>query len=58
MAPNYLMAFARATISDLVTKGGFPPYLLPLVTFEGLQAARAAQQQAAADQTPPTPSVN
>jgi len=59
MAPNYLMAYARATISDLVTKGGFPPFLLPLVTFEGLQAARAAQQQAtAADQTPPTPAVN
>jgi len=45
MAPNYLMAFARATISELVTKGGFPPFLLPLVTFEGLHAR--AQQQAA-----------
>jgi preprotein translocase subunit SecB len=27
MAPNYLMAYARATISDLVIKGGFPPFL-------------------------------
>jgi preprotein translocase subunit SecB len=43
-APNYLLAFARATVADLVTKGGFPPFLLPLVTFEGLHA-RAAQQQ-------------
>ena len=43
MAPNYLMAYARATISDLVIKGGFPPFLLPLVTFEALHA-RAAQQ--------------
>jgi preprotein translocase subunit SecB len=46
MAPNYLMAYARATVSELVSKGGFPPFLLPLVTFEALHA-RAAQQQAA-----------
>jgi preprotein translocase subunit SecB len=43
MAPNYLLAFARATVSEMVVKGGFPPFLLPLVTFEGLHA-RAAQQ--------------
>jgi len=46
MAPNYLMAFARATVSELITKGGFPPFLLPLVTSEALHAR--AQQQAAA----------
>lgn len=46
MAPNYLLAFARATVSELVSKGGFPPFLLPLVTFEALHAH--AQQQAAA----------
>jgi preprotein translocase subunit SecB len=50
-APNYLLSFARATVADLVTKGGFPPFLLPLVTFEGLHA-RAAQQQ------PSSPAVN
>ena len=44
-APNYLLSFARATVSDLVTKGGFPPFLLPLVTFEGLHSRAAAQQQ-------------
>ena len=44
-APNYLLSFARATVSDLVTKGGFPPFLLPLVTFEGLHARASAQQQ-------------
>ena len=47
VAPNYLLSFARTVISDLVTKGGFPPFLLPLVTFESLHA-RAQQQQAAA----------
>jgi preprotein translocase subunit SecB len=57
MAPNYLMAYARATISDLVIKGGFPPFLLPLVTFEALHA-RAAQQQGMQPKTQPNPSVN
>jgi preprotein translocase subunit SecB len=52
VAPNYLLSFARATIAELITKGGFPPFLLPLVTFEGLHARAAAQQQAA------SPSVN
>jgi preprotein translocase subunit SecB len=53
VAPNYLLSFARATIAELVTKGGFPPFLLPLVTFEGLHARAAVQQQQAAN-----PSVN
>jgi preprotein translocase subunit SecB len=32
LAPNYLMAYARATVTDLITRGGRPPVLLPLVT--------------------------
>ena len=55
MAPNYLLSYARSTVSELVTKGGFPPFLLPLVTFEALHA-RAAQQAAA--QQPSATSVN
>ncbi|HET9446544.1 MAG TPA: protein-export chaperone SecB, partial [Steroidobacteraceae bacterium] len=45
--PNYLLPYAREVISDLLTKGGFPPFLLPPVNFEGLfnQAAQRAQQQ-------------
>ena len=46
MAPNYLLAYARATVSELVVKGGFPPFMLPLVTFEGLHVQAAAQQAA------------
>jgi preprotein translocase subunit SecB len=49
VAPNYLLSFARATVSELVVKGGFPPFLLPLVTFEALHA-QARQQAAAAGQ--------
>jgi preprotein translocase subunit SecB len=56
MAPNYLLSFARATVSELVNKGGFPPFLLPLVTFEALHAH--AQQQAAAVQAAGGNSVN
>ena len=56
MAPNYLLAFARATVSELVNKGGFPPVLLPLVTFEALHAH--AQQQAAAAQAAAGGTVN
>lgn len=46
MAPNYLLTYARSTISELVVKGGFPPFLLPLVTFEALHARQRAQQSA------------
>lgn len=49
--PNYLLPYARQTISDLLSKGGFPPFLLPPVNFEVLfnqAAAQAAQKQQAA----------
>jgi preprotein translocase subunit SecB len=54
--PNYLLPYARQTVSDLLTKGGFPPFLLPPVNFEALfnQAAARAQQQP----TAPNPAVN
>jgi preprotein translocase subunit SecB len=54
--PNYLLPYARQVISDLLTKGGFPPFLLPPVNFEALfnQAAARAQQQPQA----PAASVN
>jgi preprotein translocase subunit SecB len=54
--PNYLLPYARQTVSDLLIKGGFPPFLLPPVNFDALfaQAAARAQQQAPAN----SPSVN
>lgn len=54
--PNYLLPYARQVISDLLTKGGFPPFLLPPVNFDALfnQAAARAQQE----QQPPAASVN
>lgn len=54
--PNYLLPYARQVISDLLMKGGFPPFLLPPVNFESLfnQAAQQAQQQP----QPSAPAVN
>lgn len=44
--PNILFPYAREAISDLVTKGGFPPLLLAPVNFDALYAQHLAQQQA------------
>jgi preprotein translocase subunit SecB len=46
--PTILYPYAREAISDLVTRGGFPPVLLAPVSFEALYAQRLQQQQAAA----------
>lgn len=54
--PNYLLPYARQTISDLLTKGGFPPFLVPPVNFDALFDQAAAQQNAEA--SAPQPSVN
>lgn len=48
--PTILYPYARETISDLVTRGGFPPVLLSPVSFEALYAQRLQQQAGAAPQ--------
>ena len=48
--PNILYPYVRETISDLVTRGGFPPVLLAPVSFEAIYAQR---QQAAAGAVQP-----
>jgi preprotein translocase subunit SecB len=42
--PNYLLPYARQTISDLLTKGGFPPFLVPPVNFDSLFDQAQAEQ--------------
>ncbi|MGB8337259.1 MAG: protein-export chaperone SecB [Burkholderiales bacterium] len=44
--PNIIFPYARETISDLVTRAGFPPVLLNPVNFEALYQAQAQQSQA------------
>jgi preprotein translocase subunit SecB len=47
--PNILFPYAREAVSDLVTRGGFPPLLLAPVNFDQLFAQHMQQQQAAKD---------
>ncbi len=49
--PNILFPYAREAISDLVTKGGFPPLLLAPVNFDALYAQHLAQQQQQTDKS-------
>ena len=51
--PSVLFPYARETISDVVTRGGFPPLLLTPISFEQLYVERMqaqAQAQAAGGQ--------
>jgi preprotein translocase subunit SecB len=43
--PSVLFPYAREAVSDLITKGGFPSFLLPLVNFDALfqQSAETPQ---------------
>jgi preprotein translocase subunit SecB len=55
--PNTLYPFAREAISELVSKGGFPPLLLQPLNFDAIYAQamqeRAARANTAAPQAPP-----
>ncbi|HKW37544.1 MAG TPA: protein-export chaperone SecB [Burkholderiales bacterium] len=44
VCPNVLFPYARETVSDLVTRAGFPPVLLAPVNFEAIYQQRAAAQ--------------
>jgi preprotein translocase subunit SecB len=49
-APNVLFPYLRESISDLITRGGFPPVLLAPISFEAIYMQRLQQQQAGAAQ--------
>jgi preprotein translocase subunit SecB len=51
--PTILFPYLRETISDLVTRGGFPPVLLSPVSFEALYMQRQQQQGAGRPQGGP-----
>lgn len=42
--PNILFPYARQTVSDLVTRAGFPPVLLNPINFEALYVQQKQQQ--------------
>ena len=47
--PNVLFPYAREAVSDLVTKGGYPPLILAPINFDALYAQHMAQQQQAGE---------
>jgi preprotein translocase subunit SecB len=47
ICPGVLFPYARAAVSQLVTQGGFPQFLLPPVNFEALYARSLTEQQPA-----------
>ena len=61
LCPGTLFPYARRTISDLVSEGGFPPLILQPVNFEHLYAQRMqqlAQRQGDGESgTPPSDTV-
>ena len=42
---NVLFPYARETVSDLITRAGFPPVLLAPVNFEAIYQQRAASEK-------------
>ena len=57
-APNLLFPYVRQTVSDVVTKGGFPPFLLPHVNFDSLFERSMQEQAARQAQAPATGPAN
>ena len=47
--PNILFPYVRQTVSDLVSAGGFPPFLLQPINFDSLYAETLRQRQAQAE---------
>ncbi len=50
---NILFPYAREVVSDLTSRGGFPPLLLSPVNFDAVYAQAVQQQQAAKDKPAP-----
>ena len=57
IAPTVLFPYARATIANLVSLGGFPQMLLPPVNFDALYA-RSLAEAAAQQQTEAPPALD
>lgn len=45
--PNILFPYARETVSNMVTRAGFPPVLLAPINFEGMYMQSQAQKEEA-----------
>lgn len=56
--PGYLLPYARQAISDLLLKGGFPPFLLPPVNFEALFDRAVAESRQQPETQDPAAALN
>lgn len=54
VCPNALFPYARETVTDVSTRGGFQPFFLPAINFEAMYMQHVAQAQA--KQQPADPS--
>lgn len=43
--PNILFPYVRSLVSELIQAGGFPPFFLQPINFEGLYAETLRQRQ-------------
>jgi len=50
--PNILFPYARESVANIVSKGGFPEFLLQPINFDALYAQGMAQAQAQAQKQP------
>jgi len=56
--PNILFPYARESVANIVSKGGFPEFLLQPINFDALYAQGMAQAQAQAKEQPAAGSSN
>jgi preprotein translocase subunit SecB len=55
--PTVLFPYLRETMSDMITRGGFPPLLLSPLSFEALYIQQQQQQQENAGSPQPGPRI-
>jgi len=46
VCPNALFPYARETVTDISTRGGFQPFFLPAINFEAMYMQHLSQAQA------------
>lgn len=56
--PNILFPYARESVANIVSKGGFPEFLLQPINFDALYAQGMAQAQAKSQEQPATAGSN
>jgi preprotein translocase subunit SecB len=56
--PNVLFPYARQALGDLISHGGFPPFLLQPLNFEGIYAENLRRRMEGAQSSPLPPAGN